>query len=202
MHGDFRERAADLAEIIGRKVDASRADVLLKPMELGGAGNRNDPRFLGQQPGERDLRRCRLLAGRNFSKQIDQGLVRLAGLRREARNDVAEIGTVEGRVLVDGARKEALAQRTEGDEADPELLKCRQNLLLRLAPSQRILALQRGHRLDDVSAADRLYACFGETEVLDLSLLDQFFYRARHVLDRHVRVDTVLVKEIPSRSQP
>jgi hypothetical protein len=41
-----------------------------------------------------------------------------------------------------------------------------------------------------------LYACFGQAEVPDLTFLNQVLHRPRHVLDRHVRVDTVLVEQI------
>ena len=44
-------------------------------MELGGARDWHDPRLLGKQPGERYLGRHRLLAYRDLTKQIDQGLV-------------------------------------------------------------------------------------------------------------------------------
>ena len=45
-------------------------------------------------------------------------------------------------------------------------------------------------------AADRLRARLGEAEVLDLAFLDQVLHRPRHVLDRHVRVDAVLIEEV------
>ena len=67
-------------------------------------------------------------------------------------------------------REEALAQRAEGDEADPELLERRQHLRLGLPPPQRVLALERRDRLDRVGAADRLHARLGQAEVLDLAL--------------------------------
>ena len=35
---------------------------------------------------------------------------------------------------------------------------------------------------------------FGQAEVLDLAFLDQLLHRAGHVLDRHVRVDAVLIE--------
>ena len=47
-----------------------------------------------------------------------------------------------------------------------------------------------------MGAADRLRARFGQAEVLDLALLDQVLHRPRHVLDRHVRVDAVLVEQV------
>ena len=48
------------------------------------------------------------------------------------------------------------------------------------------------------TACARRIVCarLGQAEVLDLALLDQVFHRARHVLDRHVGVDAVLVVEI------
>src|SRR3990172_7014893 len=39
-------------------------------------------------------------------------------------------------------------------------------------PPQRVLALQRRHRLDGVRATDRLHAGLGQAEVPDLALLD------------------------------
>ena len=87
---------------------------------------------------------------------------------------------VEGRGLVDLPGEEPPAQRAEGHEADAELLEDRQDLRLRLAPPQRIFALQRRDRLDRVGAADGLHARLGEAEVLHLALADQLLHRARH----------------------
>ena len=56
--------------------------------------------------------------------------------------------------LVDRAGEEALAERAEGDEADAEFFQRRQHLVLGPPPPQRVLALQGGHRLDGVGAAD------------------------------------------------
>ena len=103
------------------------------------------------------------------AEQIDQRLVRLARLRREARERVAEVVAVERRVCVDRAGEEALAQRAERHEADAEFFERRQDLLLRLAPPQRIFALQRRDRLHRMRAADRLRAGLGQAEVLDLA---------------------------------
>ena len=114
----------------------------------------------------------------------------------EAGDRAAEVGAVEGRGLVDLPREEALAERAERHEADPELLEGRQDLLLRLAPPERVLALQGRDRLDGVGAADRLHACLGEAEVPDLARLDQLLHGTGHVLDRHLRVDAVLVEEV------
>ena len=53
-----------------------------------------------------------------------------------------------------------------------------------------------GHGLNGVGATDRLRSRLGKAEVFDLTFLDQLLHRSRHVLDRHVRVDAVLIEEI------
>src|SRR6266567_4615873 len=103
----------------------SRSDVLLQARELRGTRNRHDPGLLGKQPGERDLRRGRLLAFCDLAKQIDQGLIRFPSLWRKARDDVAEVGMVERGVFVDLSREEALAERAKWNEGDSELLEGR-----------------------------------------------------------------------------
>src|SRR5580765_3444745 len=140
-HRNLCGGAIDLAEIVGSQLESRRAGVLLEPLLLCGARNGHNPRLLRQQPGERDLCRARLLQLAYRTQQIHQPLIRLPGLRREARHDVAEIGAVEGRVLVDLSREEALAERTEGDEPDAEFLERRQQFLLRGSPPQRVFAL-------------------------------------------------------------
>ena len=112
------------------------------------------------------------------------------------RAGAAEVGAVEGRVLVDLAREEALAQRAVRDEADAEFLQGRDDLRLGLPPPQRVFALEGRDRLDGVGATNRLHARLGEAEVLDLALLNQFLHRPRHVLDGHVRVDPVLIEQV------
>jgi hypothetical protein len=47
---DLGDGAVDVAEIVCSQFDASRSDVFFQAMQLGGAGDRNDPRLLGQQP--------------------------------------------------------------------------------------------------------------------------------------------------------
>ncbi len=50
--------------------------------------------------------------------------------------------------------------------------------------------------LNRMGAADRLRACFRETEVLHLAFLNQFLYRSRNIFDRNVQIDTMLVEQI------
>src|SRR5438552_7950383 len=193
---DVRGGALDLAEIVRGQPDCRGADVLFQARQFGRARDWYDPRLSGQEPRERDLRRCRLLPIRNVPQDMHDGLIRLPRLRREARNDVAEIRVHKRRFLVDRARQEALAEGTEWHKPDAELLQGRQQLFLRASPPQGILALHGRHRLHCVRAADRAHAGFRHAEVFHLALRNQFLDRSRHVFDRHVRVNAVLIIEI------
>ena len=129
-------------------------------MQLRSAGDRNDPGFLCEQPRERDLRGRRMHPGCDSAEQINENLIGLASLRLEARNGVAEVAAVKRGVLADRAGQKALAQRTEGHEADPELIEGRKDFVFGLPPPQGVFALQRRDSLDRVGAANRLRACF------------------------------------------
>ncbi len=132
----------------------------------------------------------------DVAEQINQGLVRVAGFRREPRHDIAEVVLVERGGVVDRPGEEALAQRAERHETDPELFERRQDLGFRFTPPQRILALQRRDRLHRVRPPDGRCAGLGEAEMPDLALLDQLLHRAGDILDRHVGIDAVLVEQI------
>src|SRR6266481_851303 len=173
LHLDPGKRGFDVAQIVGRQFHGSGSEIFFQAMDLRRARDRNDPGFLGKQPGECDLGARHVLLGRNFAEHVDEGLVRLASLRSKARDDVAKVLAVEARALVDRTREEALAERAERNEADPQFLKSWQNLLLRLSPPQRVFALEGSDGLNGMSAPDRLRACFGQSEVLDHAFLDQ-----------------------------
>ena len=65
-----------------------------------------------------------------------------------------------------------------------------------LSPPQGVFALQRGDGLNGVGATDGLHAGFGKAEVLHLALLNQFLHRSRHLFDRDVGIDAVLIEQI------
>src|SRR5262245_11116233 len=165
-------------------------------MQFCGAWDWNNPRLLGKKPGERYLSGCRSLPFCGLAKHVNQGLIRLPRLRRKAREDVAEVGTVESSGFVHLPREEALAQRAVGNEADSEFLECRQYFRFRASRPQRVFALNCGDRLDRVCATNRLRSCFREAEVFHLAFLNQFLHGSRHVFNRHVRVNTVLIEQI------
>src|SRR5271170_6610038 len=196
LHGDLRGGALDLAQILRRELDGERADVFLQTDQLRGAWDRYDPRLLSKQPGERNLSRRRLLPFGDVADQIDQGLVSLERLGGEARQPASEVVALEGRFLIHRAGQVALAERAVRDEADPEFLEHGQRLLFGTSPPQGIFALERRDRLDRVGAADCSNARLRKPEVLNLALPDQVLDCARHVFDRHVGIDTMLIEEV------
>jgi hypothetical protein len=56
--------------------------------------------------------------------------------------------------------------------------------------------LQRRDWLHRMSAANRLRAGFRQAEVLDLAFVNQRFDYAGDFLDRHVRINPMLVKQV------
>ena len=47
----------EVAPFFGSEFKVDRSQILFQTLQLGGARNGNDPRFLGEHPGERDLDR-------------------------------------------------------------------------------------------------------------------------------------------------
>ena len=70
------------------------------------------------------------------------------------------------------------------------------DLVLEVAGEQRPLALERGDRVHGVGPADRVRRRLGQAEVADLAGLDELGHGADGLLDRHGRVDPVLVVEV------
>src|SRR5439155_12622063 len=125
LYGDLRRGSFELPEIFGRKFDGDGSHVFFQSMKLGGAGDRDDPGLLREQPCQRDLSGRRLFLLRELANHVNYGLVRLAVFRREARNDVAEVVLVELRVVVDLAGEESFPQWTEWNESDAKFLQRR-----------------------------------------------------------------------------
>ncbi len=60
--------------------------------------------------------------------------------------------------------------------------------------------MQSRDRLHGMRPADGPRAGFGQAEVPHLAVLDQVFDGARHILDRHVRIDAMLIEQIDAIS--
>jgi hypothetical protein len=124
------------------------------------------------------------------AQQFEEGEVRLSRLWiRQPRDRVAQVVGGELGLLVDRARQQAPAERTEGDEPDAELLERREDLLLGLAPPERVLRLERRYGLHRLCTADRPYARLRDPEVAHLALLDQFLDGTGDLPDRNGGVD-------------
>jgi len=109
----------DLAEVVRRKLDGGRSDVLFQAIQLRGAWDWNNPRLLGKQPRERNLSWGRILPPGDVAKQIDHCLIRFSSLRRKARDDVAEVGTVECSLLVNLPVRKPLPRGLNGTKPIP-----------------------------------------------------------------------------------
>ena len=94
------------------------------------------------------------------------------------------------------AGQKTFAERAERHEADAEFGQQREDCRFRLAPPQRILALQGGHGLHRVRAADGIRARFRKAEISDLAGGNQILHRTRHLFHRHGGVNAVLVQKV------
>ena len=83
--------ASDGGELVAGELHVGGGGVLLEPGESLGAGDRHDPRVLGEQPGERDL--CGRGAGRggDVVQHLDEGHVGGHGVLLEAGDAGPEV---------------------------------------------------------------------------------------------------------------
>ena len=109
---------------------------------------------------------------------------------------ISKVGRIKLRVLVDLSRKETCTEWTERHEANAKLFQGGQQFGLRPAPEEGIFALHGGHPLDRVRPANRLNASFGKAKMFDLPFGNQVFNGSRYVLNRHIRIDAMLIEEI------
>src|SRR5207249_5878383 len=70
------------------------------------------------------------------------------------------------------------------------------DLVLRVAAPERVLRLERADRVRRVRTPDSRGRRLGEAEVTHLAGAHQLCHRADSLLDRHARVDPVLVVEV------
>ena len=83
LHRDGSRGGLDLGQVSGGEFKLGGAEIFLEPGELAGAGDRDDPRLLGEQPGQRDLGRGGAEALGDPREQVDHRLVRRAGVGGE-----------------------------------------------------------------------------------------------------------------------
>src|SRR5947208_9298928 len=115
-----RRQVAEPFELVVAELDGVGGGVLLDAGDPPGAGDRGDVVALGEQPGQRDLRRCGAGFGGDGLNLVDDGQVALEVLAGEAGVGLAPV--VVGDVVggADLAGEEAVAERGVGDEADAQ----------------------------------------------------------------------------------
>src|SRR4030095_15282167 len=94
----------------------------------------NNPRFLSQQPCQRNLSRRRLLSFCDVAKKITQRPIGFASLGRETRKCITEIGAIERGCFVHFSRQKSSAQRAVWNKADSKFFEHRQDFFLRFSP--------------------------------------------------------------------
>src|SRR5258707_11114755 len=186
----------EFTNIAGVKLQSRRRYVLFDSLELGSAGDWNDPRFLCKQPRESQLSRGHVLPCSEACNRIHQCTIRLPSSRREPGKAAAIVFFIEGRIFSHGAGEVSLSKWAEGNKSDAQFLKQRKNLFLWALPPKRVLVLQGSHRLNCMRTANGLSPCFRKSKVLDLTLLDQFLSGTCNIFNRHSRIDTMLIQEV------
>ena len=73
LHLDAGGSVVGLGDLLCAQDQVRGGQVLVQPLEPSGAGDRDDPRLLGEQPGERDLRRCGVLGLGHPAYQVGDG---------------------------------------------------------------------------------------------------------------------------------
>ena len=89
-----------------------------------------------------------------------------------------------------------MAERRVGDETDAELAQNRQHFGSGSRVHSEYSDCSAVIGMHGVGAADGVGAGFGQPDVADLALGDQFGERADGLFDRRVRVDAVLVVQV------
>src|SRR5437016_2455263 len=97
---------------------------------------------------------------------------------------------------LDFSGQESASDRAVGDQSNSQLTERGQYFFLHTARPQRIFGLNGAHRMDLVSPPDDSGTDFGQTDISHLALLHQIGHCAGGVLNRRVRIETVLVIKI------
>src|SRR5205085_5976695 len=97
---------------------------------------------------------------------------------------------------LEAAREEAAPERAVGDEADALFAARGEYLRFNVARPERVFTLQGRDGVYSMRAPDRLGRSLRQTEVTHLPFFDEPRHRADRILNRRLRVNTVLVVEV------
>src|SRR5712692_2683101 len=195
-NGTRRYGGGDPRDFILAQLDSKGAEILDQALDPLGAGDRDDIRPLGEQPGEDELGGGATLVARDRRELPDQREILVEIGLGETRVAPAAITLRDVGGILHLAGQQAAAERRIGDVGDAELAGRAQGFLRLGAVEQRVFALNGGDRMDAVGATDRLGPRLAEAEGANLALLDQLGHGADRLLDRHGRINAVLVIEV------
>ena len=152
--------------------------------------------LLVQHPGQGQLGGTVAPVCRQVGQAFGQLAVVLPGLAIETRQGAAEV--IGGQVLRGGqlGAQQGAAQRAVGDKGHAQLRSDGQHGLLGAALPERVFVLQRRHRQHCMSAAQRVFADFGQTDGANLALGLQVRQGQHQLLDRHGRVAAVHIEQL------
>src|SRR5262249_39729117 len=146
---------------------------------------------LGENPGQRDLRRRGGLPHGKGLEPPYERKVSVEVVALEARQAPAQVVVRKGGHAGDTTGEKPTAERAEGNQRDAKLPADRNDAGFRVAPPEGILALERTDRVDPVRAANGGRGGFRESEIADLAGLDQTGHAPDRILNRRPRVDAV-----------
>src|SRR6266496_2819714 len=99
-HRDLGHGIFNFTKITRCQFNIHRAVVFIQTFEFARTRNGNDPKLLCQQPGERDLCRGGTLLRTDLLQQVDHDSIGFDRFLRKTRIATADVGTVEGGILV------------------------------------------------------------------------------------------------------
>src|SRR5437868_1238182 len=194
--GADRGHCRDRLGLLGSQPHLQCAEIFLQPLDPLRARDRDDVGALRQEPGKAELRDGAALVGGDRLDAFDERAVLLKIVAGEARVTGAGVALGEVGEIRHDAGEQAAPQGRVGDKGHAEIARRLARFLRLLTIEQRIFALHGGDRVYRMGAPDALGVRLAEPEVAHLSLLDDAAHRADRVLDRHARVDAVLVVEV------
>src|SRR2546423_892987 len=199
----WRKEAIDGLKLFLTQFDINGFNILLQILDPFRARNGNDAFALGENPGQRKLRRCATLLCCELLNVFGETLVALKILALKTGVSFAEIGFFEILRAAEGAGQESATERTVGDEADAEFPANCKDRLFRIACPKRVLTLVSRYGMNLVGATHGFGSGFRESEVAHLAGLHQLPHGTDGVFDGNLIIDTVLVVEIDGLdSQP
>ena len=197
LHVDLRCSFVDGAEVVLRELDVNGAEVLLEAVQLGRPRDRHDPGLLREQPRERDLRGRRVLPRPAMSPRRSTSAwfaLRASGEKRGTMLRKSFLSNVVFSSIF--PVRNPLPSGLNGTKPMPSSSS---------AGSSSSSGFRHHSEYSLWSAVTGCTACARRIvftpasdmpKCFTLPGANQLLHRARDVLDRHVRVDAVLVEEV------